>query len=261
MSSAARRKTAVMLARRPGQSRYEVRVRPRPALSIVVPVLNEEACLPELHRRLSSLDFRRELVFVDDGSRDGSFALISRLAGADATVRGIRLRHNCGSQQALLTGMRAARGDVVVTLDADLQHPPEQIPAMVDAWREGHDVVEMLRREAAPNGLARELLTPLFYGLFNRLAPTSIDPASTDFRLLDRSCVDGLSGDWVRVDVARLERPRTTLAFDVPARFAGRSKYGVRGLARVALKALWSSARPPRPAPPAPVAEEIGRGL
>jgi glycosyltransferase involved in cell wall biosynthesis len=236
-------------------------VRPRPTLSIVVPVLNEEPCLRELHRRLSSLDFERELVFVDDGSHDGSFALISQLARSDATVRGIRLRRTCGSQQALLTGMQAARGEVVVTLDADLQHPPEQIPAMIAAWQQGHDVVEMLRRDAVPNGLARELLTPIFYRVFNRLTPRAIDPASTDFRLLDRSCVGALGAEWVRVAVARLERPRTTLAFDVPARFAGQSKYGVGGLARVAVKALWSSARAVRPAPPAPVAEEIGRGL
>jgi dolichol-phosphate mannosyltransferase len=231
-----------------------------PSVSIVIPVFDERACLRELYGRLAAVGGPRELIFVDDGSGDGSFAVIAQLAAKDSAVRGLRLQRNCGSQVALLAGMRAARGEVVVTLDADLQHPPEKIPEMVAAWRKGHDVVEMVRRDAA-QGLARGLLASMFYRAFNRLADVPVDPASTDFRLLDRGCVEALSDGWIRAAVAKLEGRRTALAFDVPQRFAGRSKYGLRKLAQVAFGALWSASRAPTPAPAPRIAETVGLGL
>src|SRR5262245_1225531 len=103
-----------------------------PLLSVVVAVYNEEACLRELiariDRNLEDARCRVELVLVDDGSTDRSFAIIEEIAASRATVRGIRLARNEGHQQALMCGIACSRGDVVVTLDADLQHPPEQIP-------------------------------------------------------------------------------------------------------------------------------------
>jgi dolichol-phosphate mannosyltransferase len=217
------------------------------ALSIVVPVFNEAGCLPELHRRLRVLDSLpnpHEILFVDDGSTDPSFQVIAGLAAADARVRGLSLMHNVGSQRALWCGMRAARGDAVITLDADLQHPPEMVPAMVDAWQRGHGLVECVRRSAPSDGPLRDLLTPLFYRAFNALSPVPLDPASTDFRLLDRRwlahCHDR-PGELVRVTIGRLDAPRAQLPFDVADRFAGRSRYDLARLGRFAVTALWGA--------------------
>lgn len=239
-------------------------------LSIVVPVFDEQDGLAELHRRLALLDalpHPREVIFVDDASRDGSFEVIAKLAEADPRVRGLRLLQNVGSQRALLCGMRAARGDVVVTLDADLQHPPERVPEMLAAWHGGYDLVEMERANAGGDGLLRDLATPLFYRALNLVSRVPITPRSTDFRLLDRGCVAALSprpGELMRVTVARLPVPRTTLSFTVPPRFAGRSHYGLARLARTAAGALWSAAYArvnTAPAVPVQVTHAVGSGL
>jgi polyisoprenyl-phosphate glycosyltransferase len=243
---------------------------PSARLSVVVPVFEERQCLPELHRRLSALDalpHPREVLFVDDASGDGSFELIAELAAADPRVRGVRLRHNVGSQRALLCGLQAARGDVLVTLDADLQHPPERVPQMLAAWQEGYDVVEMLRLNAGDDGPLRDLVTPLFYRLLNAVSAVPIAPRSTDFRLLDRRCVPMLAarpGELMRMTVARLAVPRTTLGFAAPPRFAGRSRYDLTRLMRTGAAALWSAAEArwgTAGVVAAPIASVVGTGL
>jgi dolichol-phosphate mannosyltransferase len=234
------------------------------SISLVVPILDEEPGLGELHRRLTEvlggIGAARELLLVDDGSRDGSFRAITALAAVDPSVRGLRLARNAGSQQALLVGLRAARGDAIITLDADLQHPPEQLPSMIAAWRAGADVVEMRRRNPLRQGALRDLLTPAFYRLFNVVSAVPLSPRSTDFRLLDRRCVAGLRGrpgELVRAQVARLDAPRVLLDFDVPPRFAGESRYDLARLARTASAALGLGAT----AAPVEVVAEVGRGL
>jgi polyisoprenyl-phosphate glycosyltransferase len=240
-------------------------------LSLVVPVFNEEAGLEELHRRLGILDalpHPREVLFVDDGSSDRSFEVITQLASADPRVRGLRLLYNVGSQRALWCGMYAARGDAVITLDADLQHPPELVPEMVAAWQRGHRLVERVRRSAPSDGALRDLLTPLFYRAFNAISPVHLDPHSTDFRLLDRACVAACTprpGELVRVTVARLDARPLRLPFDVPPRFAGSSRYDLSRIARTAATALWSAATARRHArralPPLEVVHAVGTGL
>ena len=238
-------------------------------VSIVVPVFDEEACLRELHRRLT--DVVRgplEIVFVDDGSRDRSYALIESLAAADPRVRGLGFARNRGSQHALLCGLRAARGEVICTIDADLQHPPELVPELLQAWRDGFDVVETHRRQAPPHGVVRELVTPRFYRALDALSGVRVAPASTDFRLLDRACVDqlrGWPGELVRAMVARLSATRTSIGFDVAPRFSGVSRYdGVR-LWRDGAHALYASMRArflmPNSLPVSTPARSVGVGL
>jgi len=239
-------------------------------LSLVCAAYDEEACLPELYRRVRALPELGELIIVDDGSTDRTWEIVSALAAEDPRVRGLQLGANHGSQPALLCGLQAARGDVICTLDADLQHPPGLIPRMIQAWRDGFDVVEAVRRgaDAGGAGLVRELVTPLFYRAFNAVSPVGLAPFSTDFRLLDRGCVEalrGFPGELVRAMVARLPATRTALFFDVPPRFAGRSRYGAAGLVTTAARALYGSLRarvaePPRPVAPAAV-RAVGVGL
>ena len=225
-----------------------------PLISVIVAAYNEEACLPELFERLhQSLDriaLRAELIFVDDGSTDASFQVIERLARIDPRVRGIRLSRNEGHQAALICGMDCARGDVAITLDADLQHPPECIPTMVAAWRAGFDVVHMARLPGQGSGLLRELLASLFYRLFNLVSEVKVAPRTTDFRLMDRQSLDALKSlrerfRFLRGMVRRLGFRQTELSFDSPARFAGTTSYTLPRLCRLAASALVSFSRFP----------------
>lgn len=227
------------------------RERHEPLLSVVTAVYNEEACLRELVARLdrvvAGMRCRAEFVLVDDASTDGSFAVIQELARNDARVRGIRLARNEGHQGALMCGIGCARGDVVVTLDADLQHPPEHIPEMLEAWRRGFDVVHMQRRSDL-QGPLRVALGVAFYALFNAVSETGVSPRSTDFRLLDRACLDALAREWraqrfLRAAARRIAFRQTELAFDAPARFAGSSAYTLPKLLALGARAVLGAAR------------------
>jgi dolichol-phosphate mannosyltransferase len=228
-----------------------------PQISVVAAVHNEEACLRELcarvERALADHPGSFELVLVDDGSTDRSFAVIEELCAADPRIRGARLARNEGHQPALMCGIALARGDVVVTLDADLQHPPECIPEMIDAWRRGYDVVHM-RRRSDRQGALRVALGAAFYALFNAVSDVGISPRSTDFRLLDRGCLPALSAEWrrhrfLRAAARRIGFRQTELAFDAPARFAGSSSYTLPKLFALAGQAVLAAARGSREAP------------
>jgi dolichol-phosphate mannosyltransferase len=219
-------------------------------LSVVAAVHNEEACLLELVARLDrvlvGVPCHAEFVLVDDGSTDRSFTIIEALAARDPRVRGIRLARNEGHQPALMYGIACARGDAVVTLDADLQHPPERIPEMFEAWRSGFDVVHMRRRQGQESPV-RLALGALFYALYNAVSDVGIAPRSTDFRLLDRSCVQALSDEWrsrrfLRAAARCIDCRHSELAFDAPARFAGSSGYTLPKLLALAADAMPAAA-------------------
>jgi len=170
----------------------------RPLLSAVVPFLNEEECIPaliaELDNCLSKLGIPFELVLVDDGSRDQSVAVakaeLSSRPQIKATV--ISLSRNFGKEAALTAGLEAARGDVVVPLDADLQDPPAIIEEMLAHWQEGYDVVYAVRRQRAGESKTKRFTAYGFYRLMGKLSKTGIPADTGDFRLMDRCVVDAL---------------------------------------------------------------------
>jgi dolichol-phosphate mannosyltransferase len=221
-----------------------------PLISIVVPVKDEEGCVAELARRvalaLQAADVRYELLFVDDGSRDGTGAAIDNLRKSDAAVRALRFTRSFGHQAALAAGLEHARGDAVVVMDGDLQHPPEFIPTLIGAWKEGIDVVNTVRR--APAGArveAKEWLGRAFYRVMTTLTPLSITPAAADFRLLDRRAVDAFNALEERFVFARglipwLGFESVYFDYEVGERFAGRSKYQFWSMLRLALDGIFS---------------------
>ncbi|NBO77811.1 MAG: glycosyltransferase, partial [Betaproteobacteria bacterium] len=160
---------------------------PKPAclLTVVIPLLNEQEVLPALHARLKAatagLQAPVELLFVDDGSTDHSAAVLQGLAAQDPQVGVIRFSRNFGKEQAMSAGLQAARGEAVVILDADLQHPPEHIPEMVAAWRAGADIVNMKRRSRRDESWAKRRAAGAFYRLINRLSDTPIPADIGDF--------------------------------------------------------------------------------
>ncbi len=162
----------------------------------------------------------------------------------------MRLARNEGNQSALMCGIACARGDVVVTLDADLQHPPERIPEMLATWRRGFDVVHM-RRRAGSQGPLRVALGAAFYALFNAVSDVDVAPRSTDFRLLDRRCLEALPVEWrrrrfLRAATRRIGFRQTELSFDPPARFAGSSSYTLPKLFVLAAGAVLAAGRTAR---------------
>jgi polyisoprenyl-phosphate glycosyltransferase len=224
------------------------RVDSKPMLSVVVPVYNEEGTLHELHRRLAAVLSTigpHEILLVDDGSTDNSWKLMEGLAAAHASIRLVRLSRNFGHQAAISAGLDASRGDAVVTIDGDLQDPPELIPELVSRWREGYDVVYAIRKARAGEPKWRLLVIRAFYKILRRIAGTEIPENVGDFRLISRRVVEALSAMPER---ARFLRGMTTwvgfrqtgVEYRRDARHAGVSKYPPRTLLRLALDGITS---------------------
>ena len=217
-------------------------------LSVVAPIYNEEATLEELHRRLAAALAPlgpHEIVLVDDGSRDRSWEVMERLADGDAHVHLVRLSRNFGHQAAITAGLDAARGDAVVTMDGDLQDPPELIPSLVERWREGYDVVYAVREARAGEARWRLGAISVFYKLLRRIAGHEIPENVGDFRLLSRRVVEALAAMPERARFLRgmtswVGFRQTGVPYQRDARFAGESKYSPTKLMRLALDGITS---------------------
>lgn len=173
------------------------RTTPESLVTVIIPVFNEEAVLPELFQRLAAVFDRQPGVtwgalLVNDGSRDRTAELIRAQAAADPRFALLELTRNFGFQAALAAGLAHAAGEALVTMDADLQDPPEIIPELVARWREGADVVRAVRRSRQDTGV-RRVGMDLFHGLFGRLADYPIEANTGTFGLMDREAVDALN--------------------------------------------------------------------
>jgi polyisoprenyl-phosphate glycosyltransferase len=218
-------------------------------LSVVVPVFNEAAVLPAFHARLeevlNSLSLSTDVVYVDDGSRDGSAAVLRRLRMGDPRVGVITLSRNFGKEAALTAGLDHATGDAVVIIDADLQDPPELIVPMVQAWREGHDVVTMRRVARAGESVLRRTSADAFYGLLNRVSDVPIPLDTGDFRLLSRRAVNALCrmperNRYMKGLFAWIGFPQKELQYERDARAAGGSHWSYPRLLGLALDGFTS---------------------
>ena len=221
---------------------------PAQLLSVVVPVFNEVETVPELHRRLSAAVAvlgPHEIVFVDDGSTDGSWEALRALAAGDPHVRLIRLSRNFGHQIALSAGLEAARGAAVVSMDGDLQDPPELIPELVQRWQDGFDVVYAMRSRRRGETRFKLATASLFYKAINRMSSIEIPAQAGDFRLMSRRALDALLAMPER---ARFLRGMTSwvgfrqlgVGYERDARYAGTTKYPLRRMLRFASDAITS---------------------
>lgn len=220
-----------------------------PLVSVVIPMLNEAECLPRLHAELraacDSLPYRFEFLFVDDGSTDASPDVLADLRRQDERVRYLRLSRNFGHQAALSAGLAHAGGDAVIMMDGDLQHPPALIPALLQKYEEGYDVVNTSRQDTANIHPVKRRLSSAFYRVFNWFSSLRIEPGSADFRLLGRPAVDALNDlpevhRFLRGLVPWLGFRQTTIPFRAPERWAGRSKYNLWRSLRLALEGITS---------------------
>ena len=228
-------------------------------LSVVVPCFDEEAVLPETHRRLVAALERVpaagfEIVYVDDGSRDATLDLLRGLQAADARVRVVGLARNFGQGMALTAGMTAAAGDAVVIIDADLQDPPEVIADMLERWRHGVDVAYGVRADRAGETAFKLWTSKAFYRILARLADSSIPLDAGYFRLMDRAVVDAFRAmperyRYVSGMVGWTGFRQEAVPFHRAARAAGETKFTVKMLVGLAADAILSfSLRPLRAA-------------
>jgi dolichol-phosphate mannosyltransferase len=211
----------------------------RDVISIVVPAYNEESNLAVLCANVREVmdsvaeigDW--ELVIVDDGSTDRTWTVIEALSAADSRVRGMRLSRNFGHQNALIAGLAAARGRAVISMDADLQHPPALLPQLVRKWQEGFQIVHAIRRDPPNLSWFKRTTSRLYYRLFAFLSDVEVEPGAADFRLLDRQVLDEIlkfeeEGLFLRGIVAWVGYSTASVPFDCCERHAGTSKYGLR---------------------------------
>jgi glycosyltransferase involved in cell wall biosynthesis len=218
-------------------------------LSVIVPCKNEEAVLSETHRRLAGVleqvKLKFEIVYVDDGSTDSTPQLLRELCVVDPRVRVLRLSRNFGHQIATTAGLEHALGDAMVIIDADLQDPPEVIPAMLARWHEGYDVAYGLRTDRGGETAFKLWTAKLFYRLINRISSVQIPLDAGDFRLMDRKVVDALllmpeRDRFLRGMVSWLGYRQVAVPYSRAPRFAGASKYPAHKMVRFAMDGLLS---------------------
>jgi glycosyltransferase involved in cell wall biosynthesis len=227
------------------------RTRPeRPLVSVVVPVLDEAECVAELVRRVreavEATGCRWEIVFVDDGSRDDTAQRVLALREGDPQVKLVRLTRSFGHQAALAAGLLLATGEVVVTMDGDLQHPPERLPELLEQWRAGADVVHTVRLGHTPTGgMLKDGTSRFFYRLMGMLSGLPMVPGGADFRLLDRRAVDAFNAlpehfVFVRGLVPWLGFAEARVEYAAERRGGGEAKFDFHRMIRLALDGIFS---------------------
>lgn len=223
-------------------------------ISFVVPVFNEEENIHEFHRRLTQvmapLPYDYEILFIDDGSKDRTSQLIRELAEKDPHVQGYVFARNFGHQLALTCGLDQSTGDAVISMDGDLQHPPEMVPELLKKWEEGYEIVQTVRKATEDATWFKNITSRLYYKLINSMSEVRVTPGGSDFRLMDRKAVDALNrfrerARFIRGMVNNLGFRYTILEFVAPPRFAGHSKFSLRKMLRFALDGITAFSRVP----------------
>lgn len=224
--------------------------RPTPRLSVVIPIFNEQEALPLMAQRLrkvlDGMQATYEVVAVDDGSTDATFVTLTELRRAWPELRIVRLRRNCGHQAALTAGISVADGDYVVSIDADLQDPPEKIPEMLAlAERDGLDIVYGVRTDRSRDSLGKRVTARLYYRIMRRLVGPRMPLDAGDFRLLSRATVDTLRQLPEHQPVFRLLLPwigfpSGQVGYVREERVAGRTKYPLSKMISLATNSVTS---------------------
>ena len=226
-------------------------------LSIVIPVFNEEKVLPKLLQEIDRVragalrgEGPLEILLVDDGSKDGSWNFIAERCRRDPACAGVRLSRNFGHQLALCAGLETARGNVVVSMDADLQDPPDVIPQMLAAYRQGYDVVSAARADRGTESWGKRVTAKWFYFVINKLSGVPIPSNTGDFRLMSRRALTELarlheSHRFLRGLVPWIGFPQTQIIYDRGDRAAGETHYPWSRMIRLAIDGIVSMSQIP----------------
>ena len=223
-------------------------------ISIVTPVYNEEDNVVFFHEEITKvmkttgMDY--ELIYVNDGSKDRTDELIRELAEKDPHVRAITFARNFGHQTAITCGMDFARGDAVITMDGDRQHPPELIPLLLEKWKDGYDIVQTIRTSTEDSGFIKKITSAGYYKVINSISKTPVTPGGSDFRLMNRKSLDVFlrfreHARFIRGIVGGLGFKQTTIKFEAPARHAGVSKFSMNKMLHFAMDGILTNSTTP----------------
>lgn len=217
-------------------------------LSVIIPAYNEQENIEKtaqtIYKILSDNGTDCEIIFVDDGSRDKTWELISRLSEENGSVRGLKFSRNFGKEGAIFAGLKACEGDCAVVIDCDLQHPPELIPEMLSLWEQGYEVVEAVKASRGKEGFVYKTFAKTFYRLMKNSADVNLDRAS-DYKLMDRKVIDALNDMPERLTFFRalsswVGFKTTQIEFNVAPRNAGTTKWNFKKLAKFAINSITS---------------------
>jgi dolichol-phosphate mannosyltransferase len=217
-------------------------------ITVVIPAYNESGNIKPIGRRIAQVLKKSdpyEILFVDDGSRDDTLTEIKEMCAVDENIRFISLSRNFGHQKALKAGLDHARGDCVISMDADLQHPPELLTRLIEKWRNGYDVVYTVRTDSSDSGFMKRVSSRLFYKIINLLSNVNIPLGAADFRLLDRKVVDEVKKfkeNWlfIRGIVAWIGFKQICVEYVVESRNRGLTKYSTSRMLALAVNGITS---------------------
>ncbi|MDO5552528.1 MAG: glycosyltransferase family 2 protein [Planctomycetia bacterium] len=218
-------------------------------ITLVVPAYNEEANIAAFYEYvrpvLESLAYSWELIFIDDGSQDGTLSQLESLAERDHRVKYVSFSRNFGNQMAITAGLESAKGDAVIVMDADLQQPAEMIGVLVEQWERGFHVVNTIRNYGREIGYIKRSTSALFYQVMNMLSDVRIQQGVSDFRLMDRRVVNILNNmpehsRFIRAQIAWLGFRQTTIPYQCNERHAGVPSFSTRKLIALALDGIFS---------------------
>lgn len=219
-------------------------------ISILVPCYNEEKSLPLLYDALEKIanenaSYEWEFLFINDGSRDNTLAVLEQLRAKDERCCYVDLSRNYGKEAAMLAGFDYVTGDCMVIMDADLQHPPYVIPQMIAKWEEGYDDVYAQRKTRGKESWLRRKLSMAYYRLLSHSTQVDVLPNVGDFRLLDRQCIEALKqlreqGRYTKGMYCYIGFRKTSVEFETQDRVAGASSMGYRKLAHLAIEGIMS---------------------
>ena len=224
------------------------RIRDAKTLSVVVSVYNEEKALREFCRQtipiLEKIGWDWELLFVNDGSADASRVILEELAGRDSRIKVISFSRNFGHEAAMIAGLDYSRGDGIVCMDADLQHPPEYLPEIVKKLEEGFEIITMVRTSNDSAGWVKNATSTAFYKLINKISDVHFEPNASDFFAVGKKAADVLRRNYrervrfLRGYVQNIGFPKTSIEYAARPRVAGESKYSLAKLFRFSVNTI-----------------------
>lgn len=223
-------------------------------ISIVIPACNEEGNIPilvdALEEVMGSLNYEYQMIFVDDGSSDGTLALLKAISKTKTHIRYIGLSRNFGHQNALKAGLDLAGGDAVIMMDGDMQHPPALIPVLLEQWETGNDIVYTIRKDHQDMPMMKRKTSNMFYNLINNLSDIELEQGTADFRLMDRRVVDVFrefkeTDLFLRGLVKWMGFKQSGIEYEPAERLKGKSKYTMKKMIRFALQGITSFSTKP----------------
>jgi len=223
-------------------------------ISIVVPVFNEQENIKIFYQdvcnHMEPLGYSFELLFVDDGSTDGTILILDELSKRDTRVQALLMARNFGHQVALTCGLDYAKGDAVITMDGDMQHPPEMLPLLLEKWEEGFEVVQTIRVDTKGVSWFKKCTSGMFYRLINAMSDIHIVEGGSDFRLLDKKVVQTFrrfkeKARFIRGIIGAMGYRQVQMKFVAPPRYGGTSKFSLRKMLTFALDGITAYSKLP----------------